>query len=215
MTTAIGVPLPQPLTSDAKPVRDRSPVNGIKSRKRHRLETDSWNPITCETGTQTRNRLTAEGIEVLTGAISLGFGAVTKVGVIEEKGYDLTRKYGQHLETQIVLVEVNTSDIEVIGDLALFIRERTKALELYLDEPIQEFGIICITPIVAPFYIERDLVCLVSSTLLNSISGTSDKLVDQLYEHSNGQAKKDNRELDYGVLIKIEGAIEHAKCLRD
>jgi hypothetical protein len=88
--------------------------------------------------------LTAEGIEVLTGAINSKFGAVTKVGVIEEKGYDLTRKYGQHLETQIVLVEVNTSDIEVIGDLALFIRERTEALELYLDEPIQEFGIICI-----------------------------------------------------------------------
>jgi hypothetical protein len=50
-----------------------------------------------------------------------------------------------------VLVEINTFEIEAIGNLALFIRERAEAEDLFLDEPIEEFGIICITSIAPPF----------------------------------------------------------------
>ena len=116
-----------------------------------------------------------------------------------------------------MLVEINTFEIEAIGNLALFIRERAEAEDLFLDEPIEEFGIICITSIAPPFYIERDCVCLASSKLLKSISGTTNELIDQL--NKNCSKRDANHRIgnlfEYRVLFKIEGAIEHAKCMRD
>ena len=116
-----------------------------------------------------------------------------------------------------MLVEINTSDIEVIGNLALFIRERAEAEDLFPDEPIDEFGIICITSIAPPFYIERECVCLASSQLLKSISGTTDELIDQLSKSRKRYAvqRKSSQIFEYRVLIKIEGAIEYAECMRD
>ena len=220
MTTAVGVPLPQPLTSDTKPELGRCPYSCCNN-KRRRVHRNSrgifdlaWNPTTGETGNQATNRLTTEGIEVLAAAIDAEFGAVTQVGVIEDRfDYDCLHQ----LKTQIVLVEINTSEIEVIGNLALFIRERAEAEDLFPDEPIDEFGIICITSIAPPFYIERECVCLVSSQLLKSISGTTDEIIDQLSKGRKRYAiqRKSSQIFEYGVLIKIEGAIEHAKCMRD
>jgi hypothetical protein len=45
----------------------------------------AWNSITGDAGNHATNRLIAEGIEVLTTAIDTEFGAVTQVGVIEER----------------------------------------------------------------------------------------------------------------------------------
>ena len=137
---------------------------------------------------------------------------MTQVGVIEDR-FDSNCLH--QLKTQIVLVEINTSEIEVIGNLALFIRERAEAEELFADEPIDEFGIICITSIAPPFYIERECVCLASSQLLKSISGTTGELIDQLNKSRKRDANhRIGNRFEYRVLIKIEGAIEHAKCLR-